>query len=78
MSRPNAANQARKDRDMYDMYTKLSEVKELGVNKYSHQLVMARLVERFYLEPETIMNRIKRYARNKGTITNQLSIELPM
>lgn len=78
MSHPILNHQRRKDRDMYDMYTKLSEVRENGISKYSHQWIMGKLSERFYLEPDTITSRIKSYARNRNTISNQLSIELPM
>lgn len=78
MSRPNLGHMARKDKDMYDMYTKLSEVKQNGIHKYTHQWVMDQLVQRFYLEPETIMARIKRHARNRDAIPGQLRIELPM
>lgn len=78
MSRPVLSHQRRKDRDMYEMYTRLSEVRENGVSKFSHQWVMGKLTERFYLEPDTIMSRIKSYARNRDTIANQLTIELPM
>lgn len=78
MSRPSEAHQRRKNKDMWDMYTKLSEVREHGVAKYSHDWIMQRLSERFYLEPQTIIVKLKQHARERQSDPRQLRIDLPM
>lgn len=37
-------------------FSKLSEVKELGVKKYSNDYILAKLAEKFYRSPRTIEN----------------------
>lgn len=71
------ATQARKDKAMYDLYTKLCNVKGNGVQKLTHEYIMGELVKHYFLDEVTIMRRIKAYARDKDRDPAQLSINLP-
>jgi len=78
MGKPNNTHQVRKDKRMYERYTKLSDQKVLGVKKLAHGAIMAMLEDEFFLDHKTIMQRIKRFASNKDKDPAQLTIELPI
>lgn len=76
MSRPRLENERLRDKAMYERYTVLCK-KVDGVQRLSHEYVMQQLKKEFFIEPSTIMFRIKRYARELAAAPLQSSIEFP-
>ena len=74
---PKRGHQRRKDKDMYDAFSKLSQRKLHGVRMLTTEAVMQQLVKDFYLDDVTIMRRLKRYAQTKDNDPEQLQMDLP-
>lgn len=70
-------HQRRKDKDMYDAFTRLSQRKMHGVKMLTTEAIMQQLVKDFYLDEITIMRRLKRYAQTKDNDPEQLKLDLP-
>lgn len=60
MPRNNKEKIQKRNQDMIEEFKRLSGIKEHGVQKFNHELILKKLTIKFYLEQSTIEKIIKR------------------